>query len=559
MRQPHPIRSLLLAVLLLPAAAVALAEDIGPDDRQISLTGPPGSVESDAFQPAVAFDAATQRYLAVWSADESDGVFRVYGRLLSGAAGSPVSDPFLLDDGLAADRDQRQPAVAWDAARGRFFVVWSADGDAPGAYEIFGRGVGADGALIGSPVRLSDMGAVDADPAFDAVTPDVIWMSGLDAYAVAWAGDDDAAPPVDGFFEVYGQLVDAATLQQTGANDIMLTFGGNVRAPALADIPGTDRWLAVFEYDLSDDGVHDPEIVGTGVTGDVADGSGFVLSSMGVGFDDGYAVRNPDLVYAASSGEFFCVYDGVTETGRAVYGQRFDPTGALIGIRLPVSDAVPPGAGALLSESLDPHVAIDPVSEEWFVTWRGDLWDGAAVPGYEVWSCRFDDVGAPLDVFCEAVSGMDGGNDPVAEAGAPATAFNGVLGTKLVVWAGDRDATPGGENEIFAQALGAQDGATAVGGAPAAFALHPAAPNPFNPTTTFSFDLPAAAPVSLHVFDAAGRRVRTLLADAPAAAGRNEARWNGRDDAGRTAPAGVYFYRLDAGFGRAQGRVTLVK
>lgn len=564
MRDSRAIRRLLPVAVVLLAAAGAAA-DLGPDDRQISLTGPAGSVDSDAYQPAVAFDAATQRYLVVWSADDQDGVFRIHGRLLSGAAGEPVSDVFLLHDALPADRDQRQPAVAWDESRGRYLVVWSADGDAVGAYEIFGRGVGADGALLSPPVRLSDMGASDADAAFDAVTPDVIWMSGLDAYAVAWAGDDDTGLLGDGRFEIYGQLVDAATFQQTGANDIRLSIAGpdedlnDVLAPALADIPGTDRWLAVFEYDLVDNAVHDPEIVGTGVTGDVADGFGFQLSFVGGGFEDGDPARNPDLIYAGSSGEFFCVFDGLTATGRAVYGQRFAPDGTLIGNQLPVSAAVPPFAGGLMTGALEPHVAVDPWSEEWFVSWRGDVFDGVLRPDYEVWSCRFDDNGAPLDMFCTQVSGMDAGNDPVAGAGAPTVAFNGLHGYKLVAWAGNTDATPGGENEIFVQALAAGDGTVDAGGAPAAFALHPASPNPFNPSTVLAFDLPGPAEVSLQIYDAAGRRVRTLLADAPVAAGRNRATWNGRDDAGRTAPAGVYFYRLDSPFGRDEGRMTLVK
>jgi len=81
---------------------------------------------------------------------------------------------------------------------------------------------------------------------------------------------------------------------------------------------------------------------------------------------------------------------------------------------------------------------------------------------------------------------------------------------------------------------------------PLRLALAGNAPNPFAAATELRFALPAAGPIDLAVFDIAGRRVRTL------AAGRRDAGvhrlvWDGRDDAGRAAGAGVYFARLRAG------------
>jgi flagellar hook assembly protein FlgD len=53
--------------------------------------------------------------------------------------------------------------------------------------------------------------------------------------------------------------------------------------------------------------------------------------------------------------------------------------------------------------------------------------------------------------------------------------------------------------------------------------------------------------------------VRTLAAGEPTGAGRHEATWNGRDATGQAAPAGVYFYRLDAGGQSLTRRMTLLK
>ena len=52
--------------------------------------------------------------------------------------------------------------------------------------------------------------------------------------------------------------------------------------------------------------------------------------------------------------------------------------------------------------------------------------------------------------------------------------------------------------------------------------------------------------MTLGVYDVAGRLVRTLLDGAHREAGPHAAVWDGRDDGGRGAAAGVYFYRLRA-------------
>lgn len=109
---------------------------------------------------------------------------------------------------------------------------------------------------------------------------------------------------------------------------------------------------------------------------------------------------------------------------------------------------------------------------------------------------------------------------------------------------------------VQGQTTGVEDG---PGAAPAAFRLHRAYPNPFNPSTTVAFDLPAPAAVDLEIYDLAGRRVRTLLHADAREAGRHDVVWNGADDAGRTSPAGVYLLRLRAGEFRADQRVMLVK
>jgi hypothetical protein len=100
---------------------------------------------------------------------------------------------------------------------------------------------------------------------------------------------------------------------------------------------------------------------------------------------------------------------------------------------------------------------------------------------------------------------------------------------------------------------------TAVGDAPAIAALHQNVPNPFNPTTSITYNVPTGgARVSLRVYDAAGRLVRTLV-DEQRAAGTHAATWDGRDAFGTPVASGVYFYKMIAGSFVESRRMVLLK
>jgi len=90
------------------------------------------------------------------------------------------------------------------------------------------------------------------------------------------------------------------------------------------------------------------------------------------------------------------------------------------------------------------------------------------------------------------------------------------------------------------------DPSTDVPAAPAAARLLPNRPNPFNPSTTFTFELRDPAPARLIVSDARGRQVRRLLDGETCPAGETRVRWDGRDARGVEMPSGVYYFTLEA-------------
>jgi agmatine/peptidylarginine deiminase len=99
---------------------------------------------------------------------------------------------------------------------------------------------------------------------------------------------------------------------------------------------------------------------------------------------------------------------------------------------------------------------------------------------------------------------------------------------------------------------------TAVGELPVAATLNANYPNPFNPSTTFSFALHHRGHAELVVLDARGRHVRTLL-DRECDGGVTEVVWDGTDDRGRSVPSGTYLYQLRAAGLQYTKPATLVK
>ena len=95
--------------------------------------------------------------------------------------------------------------------------------------------------------------------------------------------------------------------------------------------------------------------------------------------------------------------------------------------------------------------------------------------------------------------------------------------------------------------------AASAASGPAVFRLGQNFPNPFNPSTTISFQVPIAGPVTLRVFDMLGRELATLV-DERKDAGSYTARFDGANLA-----SGVYIYRLTAGQYAQTRKMILMK
>ncbi len=186
--------------------------------------------------------------------------------------------------------------------------------------------------------------------------------------------------------------------------------------------------------------------------------------------------------------------------------------------------------------------------------------DGTIVDGWPI-QTDAEIHGSPL------VADLDGDGDVEVVVGG--------MDTKLYVWDCDGDYDDGDgvewgcflhdpwrtQHYEFLVPVGVEDGGdewTSM----SVLKLYQNSPNPFNPVTTISFNIPAAGgekPVVLSVYDVAGRRVRTLV-DEAMSGGRYGAAWDGRDDAGAQVSSGVYFYRIEVdGMTSAAKKMVLLK
>lgn len=128
--------------------------------------------------------------------------------------------------------------------------------------------------------------------------------------------------------------------------------------------------------------------------------------------------------------------------------------------------------------------------------------------------------------------------------GQPVVGLSGAL--RHGFWQASRVGTATGLEEVPVRDL------------PVSFALHQAYPNPFNPETTFRYDVPREGTVRIVVYDALGRRVRTLVT-ATSEPGEHRIRWDGLGDGGVSAASGLYLVRMEADGFVGVRRVLLVR
>ncbi|MDP8203790.1 MAG: T9SS type A sorting domain-containing protein [Candidatus Tenebribacter mawsonii] len=83
-------------------------------------------------------------------------------------------------------------------------------------------------------------------------------------------------------------------------------------------------------------------------------------------------------------------------------------------------------------------------------------------------------------------------------------------------------------------------------------------PNPFNPTTTISFDLASESDVSIIVYNVKGQKVKQLINE-QLSIGQHSIEWDGKDSNNKSIASGIYFYKISAGKSTSMKKMLLLK
>ena len=93
---------------------------------------------------------------------------------------------------------------------------------------------------------------------------------------------------------------------------------------------------------------------------------------------------------------------------------------------------------------------------------------------------------------------------------------------------------------------------------PLAFALYNNYPNPFNPITSFRYDLPEDGLVNITVYDMLGNVVNNLV-NSNQSSGYKTVQWNATNNQGKPVSAGIYLYKIEVADFRQTKKMILLK
>jgi hypothetical protein len=142
-----------------------------------------------------------------------------------------------------------------------------------------------------------------------------------------------------------------------------------------------------------------------------------------------------------------------------------------------------------------------------------------------------------------------------------------VDGVSFAFFAGAWAEIPDGEAMIRVKVKrftfsGIEDGDVAGGSLPKAYALSQNFPNPFNPVTSISYDVPEkegnGVPVVIDIFNIHGQLVKNIVNETKKP-GSYTVVWNGRNERGSQVSSGIYFYRIKAGDFNSTKKMLLLK
>ena len=464
--------------------------NMGESSFRISIMGDDSEADSgkrqnySAYDSDVAYNAIDNEFLVVWrgidnTAPLTNNESEIFGVRINAKTGSKIGNQFRIsvmgtdsesDPAIRDDFAAYYPAVAWNSTDNQYLVVWSGDDDTPplvdGENEVFGQRLNNTGGNVGSRIRISFMGP-NSDTDYRGDYPDIAYNATANEYMVAWKGEDTTAPLVDNEYEIYGQRVNAAGILQ-GTKIRVSTQGNeaeidpNIRIKSYASDPkvawnsSENLYLIVWSGDSDVPPLIDGE---NEIFGQVLNSSGgeigsdFRVSHMGTDATNLYRASNPDIVYNSAENQFLIVWFGD------------DNSSPLVNDENEIFGQIVNGTGAVsVSQFRISNMGIDGVTTYaayYPATAYNPIENSYLVVWYgdntidnkmDIFAQRLNSSGVEIGVDTLIGTGGDD-DDPGFDQGSPAVAFGVKEKQYLTVWHGDDDTPPliDGEREIHGQ------------------------------------------------------------------------------------------------------------
>ena len=299
--------------------------------------------------------------------------------------------------------------MVYNPSRDEYLVVWEGDSNAGGMvdneYEIWAQRVYSTGILVGSNMRVSDMGGT-GDALFDAFQPDVVVQQPVTS-SISSSGTATTTPvawwTTSSRSTVSGSDED---LGGVGANDARVSdMGGtgdlvyDAFHPSAAYNPTVNEYLVVWQGDDNVGGLVDNEfeVFSQRMDADMGGlgGNDFRLSDVGGVGDPNYDVAwGPEVAYNAILDQYLVVWGGEDNVGGMINGEweifAQALTSDIQGVG-PNDERISDvgGIGELTYATYSPVVAANSENGQFLVAWHGDDNVGGLVDGeYEVFIQR---------------------------------------------------------------------------------------------------------------------------------------------------------------------------
>ncbi|MGK5741198.1 hypothetical protein [Micromonospora sp. URMC 103] len=329
-----PITSLLAASLLVPSVVPAAAP-IAVTAAAVTWTTANSNSSGDQDRPAIAMNR-NGHVAVVWEDDrdgtapEDDTHSEIFLRLFRD--GTPAYELKLSGGGTSGVAWRHiSPDVGLDD-RGNAVVVWAADGDGNGVYNIEYRVVSPAGAVVGSGQANASAAGQQIAPAV-AVDPDGAPTTAAVGFTVAWEDVQGTAPATvkaAGFTAPATKAYEVTASQTTGAHhrpDVAVSASGEA--------------LVVWDEDADANGAYN-----VGLTRLARANGAVVLSRRTANVQSGGQQQNASVA-ANAGGDFTVAWESDHTGARGVWARSFTAAGTPRHDEVEVST----GAGATVPDA----------------------------------------------------------------------------------------------------------------------------------------------------------------------------------------------------------------